>query len=311
MSFKRETPWDIKLHRAAIRGDSDIINHLLNSGRVHVDCRDNDGTTPLMFAVAGCNYNCVQELLEQNADPNAKRFETRTSPLFLAAQNGDIDTLRLLLKYGAELDQPNCDGGTPLFVACQEGHDMMVRELLALGADPNHPMKDRATPLFVAAQNGHCTITRLLLSKGAIVDIRRIDGATPLWISCQMGHATVCSSLLEKGAFVDALRNDGASPLFKAAHKGFRDVVRVLLPYKPKLGFLPNGESALHGAAMFGHLDVIRTLLHAGSDVSLTNRDGNTPYQIALKYKHPHVADYLKSLISSTPKPKPSQGQNL
>lgn len=34
-----------------------------------------DGTTPLMFAVAGCNYNCVQELLEQNADPNAKRFE--------------------------------------------------------------------------------------------------------------------------------------------------------------------------------------------------------------------------------------------
>lgn len=74
---------------------------------------------------------------------------------------------------------------------------------------------------------------------------------------------------------------------------------------------LQNGESALHGAAMFGHLDVIRTLLHAGSDVSLTNRDGNTPYQIALKYKHPHVADYLKSLISSTPKPKPSQGQNL
>lgn len=34
--------------------------------------------------------------------------QTRTSPLFLAAQNGDIDTLRLLLKYGAELDQPNC-----------------------------------------------------------------------------------------------------------------------------------------------------------------------------------------------------------
>jgi ankyrin repeat protein len=89
-----------------------------------------EGTTPLMFAVACCNYNCVQELLEQGADPNSRRFEvqftarlytftifynlshflshqTQASCTFFAAQNGDIDTLRLLLKYGAIWDLVN------------------------------------------------------------------------------------------------------------------------------------------------------------------------------------------------------------
>jgi ankyrin repeat protein len=53
------------------------------------------------------------------------------------------------------------------------------------------------------------------------------------------GLEDVCSYLLQNGAFVDALRNDGQSPLFEASHKGYRDVVRVLLKYKPKLGLLP------------------------------------------------------------------------
>lgn len=36
---------------------------------------EQDGTTPLMFSVARGHFECVQELLEQGADPNARRFE--------------------------------------------------------------------------------------------------------------------------------------------------------------------------------------------------------------------------------------------
>lgn len=296
MSFKRETPLDLQLHRAAIKGDRGMILKVLNTGRVHADCRDKDGTTPLMFSVARGHFDCVQELLEQGADPNARRFETGASSLFLAAQIGDLDTVRLLIRNGAVVDQPNLDGGTPLFVACQEGHEPVVRELIAVGANTNFPMKDRATPLFVASQNGHCLIVRLLLQRRAMIDYKRTDGATPLWIAAQMGWADVTSCLLENGAYVDALRNDGASPLFKAAHKGFLDVVRVLLRKKPNLGILPIGESALHGAVMFGHLDVAKVLIKAGSNPTLPNQDGETPYQVALKWKFLNVADYLKNV---------------
>lgn len=38
--FQKETPLDIKLHAAAANGDTKLIQKLLDTGRVHVDCRD-------------------------------------------------------------------------------------------------------------------------------------------------------------------------------------------------------------------------------------------------------------------------------
>lgn len=40
ISFQKETPSDIQLHLAAIRGDEVLLRKLLDSGRVHVDCKD-------------------------------------------------------------------------------------------------------------------------------------------------------------------------------------------------------------------------------------------------------------------------------
>ncbi|KAF5272341.1 hypothetical protein FQR65_LT17461 [Abscondita terminalis] len=145
---------------------------------------------------------------------------------------------------------------------------------------------DKATPLFIAAQNGHYKILVYLLAQGAEPDSRRTDGATPLWIAAQMGHDHIVSQLLKSGARVDAARHDGATALFKAAHKGHSAVVGELLRYKPSLGLLPNGESALHAAALFGHLSVCKQLIAAGADPALNNQDNLTSSKLAADHKH-------------------------
>lgn len=38
--FQKESPWDVELHLAAARGDAKRLRILLDSGRVHVDCKD-------------------------------------------------------------------------------------------------------------------------------------------------------------------------------------------------------------------------------------------------------------------------------
>lgn len=38
--FQKESPWDVELHLAAARGDAKRLQVLLDSGRVHVDCKD-------------------------------------------------------------------------------------------------------------------------------------------------------------------------------------------------------------------------------------------------------------------------------
>ncbi|KAG8229925.1 hypothetical protein J437_LFUL009660, partial [Ladona fulva] len=74
MSLKKESKSDVMLHLASLRGDLHMLQKLLNSGKVHVDCKDKDGTTPLMLASANGHTKCVTELLEQGADPKCKRL---------------------------------------------------------------------------------------------------------------------------------------------------------------------------------------------------------------------------------------------
>lgn len=38
--LQKETPSDVRLHLAAVNGDLKVIRKLLDSGKVHVDCRD-------------------------------------------------------------------------------------------------------------------------------------------------------------------------------------------------------------------------------------------------------------------------------
>ncbi|KAK9723451.1 Ankyrin repeats (3 copies) [Popillia japonica] len=73
MSYKKESLSDVQMHCAAMQGDVDILRKILDSGKVHVDSRDKEGTTPLILAAANGNYECVQELLEQGADPTLRR----------------------------------------------------------------------------------------------------------------------------------------------------------------------------------------------------------------------------------------------
>jgi len=64
-------------------------------------------------------------------------------------------------------------------------------------------------------------------------------------------------------------------------------IVRIL--------FFQNGESALHAAALFGQLPVVKLLIEAGADPTLCNEDGMTPLQVAIQAKKSYVVDYLKS----------------
>lgn len=71
--MQKESPSDVQLHLAALRGNEVQLKRILDSGKVHVDCQDEDGTTPLILAAAGGHMPCILELLEQGADVNAKR----------------------------------------------------------------------------------------------------------------------------------------------------------------------------------------------------------------------------------------------
>ncbi|MEV6564355.1 ankyrin repeat domain-containing protein [Streptomyces kronopolitis] len=113
----------------------------------------------------------VKALLRAGADPERGDSEG-TTPLYVAAANGEAEITRLLLVAGASADTESRgigSEGTPLCAAACWGHTTTVRELLAHGADPNL-REDHDTgrsPLDWAIEGLHQEATALLTAAGA------------------------------------------------------------------------------------------------------------------------------------------------
>nr|XP_019955847.1 PREDICTED: ankyrin repeat and SOCS box protein 12-like [Paralichthys olivaceus] len=116
----------------------------------HIDSLDVKAQTPLFTAVSGKHLDCVVALLKAGADPNGSQYNN-SSPVLTAAREGDMDVLRELLRFGAELDvRPKvpewassstaCRG--PLYISAVYGHLDCFKLLLLHGANPNYNCTD-------------------------------------------------------------------------------------------------------------------------------------------------------------------------
>ena len=242
----------------------------------------------------------------------------RMGTLLVACWTGHVDTVRLVLNEGAEVDRANQNGVTPLHIACQKGHVAVARLLLDEGAEVDRAAKDGVTPLFIACAEGHVDVVRLLLAKGADVNRAAKDGATPLYAACFKGHVDVAQLLLDKGAEVDRAKEGGWTPLYAACQNSHVDIARLLLDNGAEVDRAKEGGwTPLLVACGKGHVAVARLCLERGAEVDRALEDGKTPLDIAKHHRRDAVVALLeehlyKSDIDATaPVATQWRGKNL
>lgn len=158
---------------------------------------------PLIEAAKRGDVEAVRSLLDGGADPNAAQGDGLTA-LHLAAQEGHIEIVGLLIGAGAEVEAKTRIGDyTPLHLASGGGHASVARSLLEAGADPGAMTTTTGvTPLHLAARaRGGEGVVRALLEHGAPVDAReRSSGQTALMFASASGRAASVEELLGHGA---------------------------------------------------------------------------------------------------------------
>jgi uncharacterized protein len=113
-SSKREFP-ELNLELLAEVGDTcepGICRQLLDQG-ADANTRDEDGCTPLLWAVLAGSYPTVELLLTRGAQVNASNQEKETA-LHWAATVANVEIAELLLKHGARVNVQDAYGVTPL-----------------------------------------------------------------------------------------------------------------------------------------------------------------------------------------------------
>ncbi len=156
--------------------------------------------------------------------------------LLAAAEAGQVEVVRALLRDGVDRDVARGDGLTALHLSAQRGHEGVVAELLA--ADATGALVHagtrigRYTPLHLAARAGHGEIVRRLLEAGADANAATTNsGVTALHLAAAAtdGFPAVIA-LLEHGADPDARAGSaGQTPLIFAASGNRAAAVAALL----------------------------------------------------------------------------------
>jgi beta-lactamase regulating signal transducer with metallopeptidase domain len=125
-----------------------------------------DSGPDLLDALIERDSSRAQELVDTGAEPNYRRAGDGT-PLIVAARNGDVRMVTLLLAQGADVNRESLGDGNPLIVAAAAGNEPIVSLLVAGGADVNAFVEEDETPLINAARGGHINVVKYLLDAGA------------------------------------------------------------------------------------------------------------------------------------------------
>lgn len=265
-----------------------------------INCPDNDGCTPLLWAAVEGHKAIVKLLLATGkVDIDAGDKYGRT-PLSHAAEHGHKALVKLLLDTGeADVNAVCCFLQTPLFYAVKFGHEAVIKLLLATGSvSVDAGDWYGRTPLLYAAKHGHAVIVKLLLDTGDVdVNVGDYCGKTPLSYAAKRGNEDIVKLLLATDQVdVAATSSYPRTPLLYAAERGYAAVVKLLLD-AGNGNFNGGGhfrQTALLYAAKLGHEDIVKLLLAIGKvNVDAKDRYRRTPLLYAADHGRAAVVKLL------------------
>ena len=143
---------------ACIRGDNDLIQHILNNEDVYLNHENESGDTALLFAIEFLNdINIVKMLVNyefEKINLNHKNNDKKTVLHYACMYNKSIDILKLFLSFEhIDLNAKDCYGWTPLMYASSWGDSKKVKLLLEKNGLDIYSKNNQSTTAFEVVNN--------------------------------------------------------------------------------------------------------------------------------------------------------------
>jgi len=201
------------LHHICYQADLIYLKNILEISKLHFSeflRGDNKNNDPLHYAIASKNIYFIKYFIEEvsnildkeEPDLGITDFiscynDDSITPLYAAFMYKNIPLVKLLLEYGADIDEQVQNNDTPLHLASKLGNVEIVLHLLQEGAEIT--INDKGyTPLHDACISGNMEIVKLLVNAGTGLKIRNEDGNRAQDIAKIHGHHEIYDFLKNK-----------------------------------------------------------------------------------------------------------------
>lgn len=230
----------------------------------------------LTEAVALGDLKRARELLASGADVN-ERNGTNETPLIFSVHRGQVESVKLLLEHGADVNLFT-DGGFTAEVLAATFRWFMEMEKGDFAPVSGMHEKREAVPAIAA-------ISDLLAARKPNIETRNAQGLTVLHQAAIWG-SVIAKPIFDKGADIDAQTPAGMTPLMLAiASKPFDAKKTAVIS--------DQNETVRTEATMHGNF--VKTLLDKGADMTLRNAEGKTALDLAREKGDAELIELLEA----------------
>jgi ankyrin repeat protein len=273
------------LRLSAKRGDMKTLQKLINFFKLDksfVNSSDDSGNTALHLASRHGHFEVALYLLNSQADVNTCN-STGCTPFFLSVEGFHAKICQLLIEWGADITICNRRNKTAIEVTRSVDLKKTIEKKYSEHMELVKKIRKGNKEFLRGAVQKHFEDSSTVGS----LTCRCVDGLTLLHWSVKLSMVDLTKVLIDNNVDVNITGSNGSTPLHFVRHP---DLVNILIDNRAALDITDTSDNTpLHIACLQKHdnsENIIKSLVEAGSDLSIGNVDGYLPIHCAIMTGH-------------------------